>query len=97
MNRWESELYGDQRASERSVDVADDENRVRLNVKANALERLHRLRRRDRVRPAADAQIHVRKRNFEFAEKKPRHFFVVMLPGVNKNRLELRTLFENAH
>ncbi len=73
-----------QRAGDRGIDVADDENRDGTGCVDDRLEPPHDLGRLDRVAGAAHLQIRVRFGNAELAEERTVHLDVVVLARVDQ-------------
>ena len=82
-----TELHRHEPARDGTVHVADHENRVRLLLEYYWLERGHDLRRLHRVRGAPDAEVEVRLRDSELVKEEVAHIRVVVLAGVNEQRL----------
>jgi hypothetical protein len=88
VNDGNAQLGGDKRASERGVDVADNEDGVRVRVEGHRLEAPEDFRGLPGVRSRADAEIEVRVGKTEVAEERARHLMVVMLAGVDQQGVE---------
>ena len=80
-------LHRDERASERRVDVADDEHHVGGMFVERLVERGHDARRLHGVTGRAHFEMQVRFGNLEVAEELRRHVVVVVLPGVHQTEL----------
>ena len=76
----------DQRAGDRGVDVAHDDNGIRRVAGQYRLEPLHDFSRLHGVRARADFQIDIRARNAELLEKQLAHPLVVVLARVDEPR-----------
>jgi hypothetical protein len=79
-------LRGDERAGDRRVDVADDDDRVRRGLDEHRLEAPHDLGRLLRVRAGADLEVHVGARDRELVEEDLREALVPVLAGVDEAR-----------
>ena len=84
------ELHRRERAGERRVDVAGDDDEVGLPVEQDPLDPDERPRRLLRVGARADAEEDVRLRQVELGEEDVRHVRVVVLAGVDEVELDLR-------
>ena len=81
-------LHGHERRGEGGVDVADDDDPVRLRLGQHRLEPRHDLRGLHGVGPGAHLEVHVRGGQSELLEEDPGHLLVVVLTGVDEDLLE---------
>ncbi len=89
-------LRRDQRRRQRRVDVADDDNRVRLHLVHHRLQRKHQARCLHGVARRADAEEGVGLRHGEIVEQDVVHGGVVVLTRMNEARIEARVACEGA-
>jgi hypothetical protein len=83
-----TELRRHERAGERRVHIAHDDEHIRGELQEHRLERRHRARRLLGVRAGADAQIRIRLGEPELLEEHVRHGAVVVLAGMYENLLK---------
>ena len=84
------QLCRGQRARQRRVDVADDDNGRRLMLEQGRLEPLQHAPGLRAVRPRADGQGDVRPGQAQLPEEDVRHRLVVVLAGMDDLRVEIR-------
>ena len=89
-----AELDRGQGARQRRVHVADDEDDVRFLPLEHWLEAFHNFGRLHGVRTGADFQILVRGWDLQLGEKTLRHLFVVVLAGVDEERIDVVALLD---
>ena len=86
----DAELDRGERGGERRVDVAHHQHQVGRVLLERALDALHRARGLDRVRAGPHLQEDVGTRQPEVAEEDAGELAVVVLPGVEQERLDRR-------
>ena len=79
---------GRKRRGERRVDVSDDDDYVGDFPLKDGVDPLHHFGRLSGVRPRPHAQIDIRPGKAELAEEERRHPLVVVLAGVDEERLD---------
>ena len=85
-------LHGGERAGDGRRDVADDDHQVGLFLLQDRLEGEQDLRHRRGDGARADFEIQVGLGDVQLVEEELRHFFVVMLAGVDQQRFDARRL-----
>ena len=81
-------LHRDERAAERRIDVADDQDDVGGMIVERLVERGHDARGLHRVARGAHFEMEVGVRNLKVAKELRRHMVVVVLPGVHQSQLD---------
>ena len=85
-------LDTDKRTSQRRIHVADNQNARGLVFIDDRFEALHDLGRLDRMCTGPDAEIDVRMRQAQIFEQTVVHVLVVMLPGVDQQSGDCRSM-----
>ena len=83
------QLLGGDGTGHGRIDVADDDDQIGPLLQADLFELDHDPRRLLGVGAAADLQVDIRLGHAEIDEKGLAHFFVVMLPGMHQQMLDL--------
>ena len=79
------------------VHIPDDDNNIGFLSDANLLKLHHYAGGLLSMRSRADSKVYVRNRNAEVPEENIGHPFVVMLPGVDKNALQIGRFLHLVH
>ena len=81
-------LHRDERAAERRIDVADDQDDIGGMTVERIVERGHHPRGLHRMARGADFEMEVGVWNLKLAKKLRRHMVVVVLPGVHQSQAD---------
>ena len=88
MGDLDAALHRDERAAERRIDVADDQDDVGGMIVERLVERGHDARGLHRVARGAHFEMEVGVRNLKVAKELRRHMVVVVLPGVHQSQVD---------
>jgi len=97
MHHGDALLGRNEGTSNRRVDVAHHQHRIRTQVVHYRLEAAHDLRRLDSMAAGTDLQVHIRVRDIQLPEKRCLHGLVVMLSGMDQGGCNARLAGEDPH